>query len=147
MVTIAGQPQKFPTFCALCTLIGRQCPNNYLFPINPEWSDPEEEEKDINKQEEGEEKQEEEEDWDGTIQKQKEEKEWELKQSNEKIPKLDPETMSPLEIEDTEVHTPQFTDTLVAKASEYEEQKNDLCDSDISEFFVDDSDDTIDNIV
>ena len=58
-------------FCALSTPVGGQCPNNYLLPIHPEWSDLEEEEKDLNKQE-GEEKQE---DWDGTIQNQKEEKE------------------------------------------------------------------------
>ena len=67
-----------------------------------------------------------EEDWDSTLQKQKEEKDWELKQSTEEIPKLDPETMPPLETKDTEMHTPQLTDTLVGKASEQEEQKNDL---------------------
>ena len=68
-------------------------------------------------------------------------------QSNRKISKSDQETMSPLETKDTEVHTPQLTDTLVGKASEQEEMKNDLCDSDDSEFFIDDSDDTIDNIM
>ena len=38
--------------------------------------------------------------------------------------------MFPLETEDTEVHTPQLTDTVVGKAPEQEEQKNNLCDSD-----------------
>ena len=52
IVTVAGQPKMFPKFCALCTPIGRQCPNNYLLPIHTNWSDPEKEE---NKQEEGEE--------------------------------------------------------------------------------------------
>ena len=37
--------------------------------------------------------------------------------------------MSPLESEDTEVHTPQLTDTFIGKASEQGEQKNDLCNS------------------
>ena len=69
MVTVAGQPQKFPKFCALCTPIGRQNLNNYLLPVHPEWSNPEEDEKDHNKQQQ-EEKQEEE-DWDNTIQKAK----------------------------------------------------------------------------
>ena len=57
MVPIAGQPQKFSKFCALCTPIGWQFPNNSLLPIHPERSDTEGEE---NKQKEGEE------DWDGT---------------------------------------------------------------------------------
>ena len=52
--------------------------------------------------------------------------------------------MSPLQTEDTEVHTTQLTDTLVGKASE---QNNDLCDSDNSEFFMNYSDDTMDNSV
>ena len=116
VVTTTGQPQQFPKFCALCTNLGRQYPNNYLLPIHPEWSDPQEEEKYFSKQEEGEQKQEEE-DWVGTIQKQKEEKGWELKQSNEKIPKSDPETISPSETKDTDMHTPQLTDTPVGKAS------------------------------
>ena len=73
VVTIAGQPQQFPTFCALCTPIGRQCLNNCLLPIHPEWSDSEEEKKGLKEQEEKEEQ--EEEVWDGTIQKQKDEKE------------------------------------------------------------------------
>ena len=65
VVTMSGQTLQVPQFCALCTLIGRQCPNNNLMPIHPEWSDPEEEEKDLNKQEE---------DWDGMIQKQRKKK-------------------------------------------------------------------------
>ena len=73
VVTASGQPQQVPKFCALCTPIGRQCPNNYLLPIHPEWSDPEEEEKDPNKQEDKEKQAEE--DGDSTIQKQKAEKE------------------------------------------------------------------------
>ena len=68
-------------------------------------------------------------------------------QSNKNISKLYPETMSPLETKDTEVHTPQLTGTLVGMASEKEEQKNDLSDSDNSRFLEVDSDDTIDNIV
>ena len=51
VITASWQPQQFPKFCALYTPVGRQCPNNYLLPIHPEWSDPEEEEKDLNKQE------------------------------------------------------------------------------------------------
>ena len=56
--------------------------------------------------------------------------------------------MSPLETEDTKVHTPHLTDTLVGQTSEKEEQKNDLCDLDDSEFLKvnSDDDDTIDNI-
>ena len=50
VVTTSGQPQQFPKFCALCTLPGRQCLNNYLLPIHPEWSDSEEEEKDLTMQ-------------------------------------------------------------------------------------------------
>ena len=49
-VTTSRQPQQIPNFCALCTPIGKQCLNNYLLPIHPEWSDPEEEEKDIGRQ-------------------------------------------------------------------------------------------------
>ena len=64
VVTTSDQPQQVPQFCALCKPTGRQCPNNYLLPIHPEWSDPKQEE---NKQE-GEENQDEE-DWDGIIQK------------------------------------------------------------------------------
>ena len=77
----------------------------------------------------------------------KKENKWELKQSNKKIPKLDPETMLSSETKDTEVHTPQLTDTVVGKASEQEEHKNDLCNSDESQFFMNGSDHTIDNIV
>ena len=68
-------PNRVPKFCALCTSIGRQCPNNYLLPIHPEWSNSEEEEKDLNRQDKEERETQQEEDWDGTIQKQKEEKE------------------------------------------------------------------------
>ena len=50
VVTISGQLQQVPKFCALCTPMGRQCPSNYLLPIHPKWSDPEEEEKHLNKQ-------------------------------------------------------------------------------------------------
>ena len=114
MVTVSKQPQQFPNFCGLCTPAGRQCLNNYLLPIHPEWSDDsEEEEKDLNKQ--NREEKQEIEDWDSTMQKQKEERELELKQNNMKIPKSCPETMSPLETEDTKVHTPQLTDSLVGK--------------------------------
>ena len=66
VATTSGQPQQSPKLCPLCTPIGRQCPNNYILLIHPECSDPEEEKKDLNKQEK-----EEEQDWDGTIQKQK----------------------------------------------------------------------------
>ena len=88
-------------------------------PIHPKWSDSEEEEKDLNKKEE-EKGKEEEEDLDYTI-----------------------------KTKDTEIYAPQLTDALVDKAPEREEQKNDLCDSNDSEFFEDDSDDnkTIHNIV
>ena len=81
--------------------------------------------------------------------KNKEKKKCVLKQNDMTIPKLDPETMSPLDTKDTKVHAPQLTYTLVGKASEKGQQKNELCDSDKSEFFEDDSDDddTIDNIV
>ena len=113
--------------------------------MHPGWSDSEEEEKDLNKQNrEGEEKQEIE-DQDGVLQNQKE-----LKLINIKIPESDPKTMSPLETEDTTVCTPQLTDTLVGKTREIpekEEQKGNLHDSDNAESFEDDSDDTIDNIV
>ena len=44
VVTTSGQPQKVQQFCALCTPIGIQCQNNYLMPLHPECSDPEEEE-------------------------------------------------------------------------------------------------------
>ena len=49
VITTSGQPQQLPNLCALCTTIGRECLNNFLLPIHPEWSDPEEEEKDLNK--------------------------------------------------------------------------------------------------
>ena len=67
-----------------------------------------------------------------------------------KIPKSGPETMSPSDIQDTEVCTPQLTNTLVVKTkeiSEKEEQKDDSGDSDDPEFFKDISDDIMDNIV
>ena len=51
--------------------------------------------------------------------------------------------MPPLETEDTEVHTLQLTNTLVGKASEKEEQTNDLSNSDDSKFFEDESDHTV----
>ena len=82
--------------------------------------------------------------------KSKRNKELELKQINMKIPKSGPETMSPLETKDTNMHNPQLTDTLVGKTkeiSEKGEQKDDSHDSDDCKFFKDDSDDTIDNIV
>ena len=61
-----------------------------------------------------------------------------------KIPKSDTETMSPLETKEAKVSHSSMN-TPVGKASEKEEQKNDLCNSDDSEFFEDDSDDdTID---
>ena len=126
MVTTSEQPQQFPKYCALCTPTGRQCLNNYLLPIHPEWSNSEEEEKDLNKQIREEDEKQEMEDWDSIMQKQKEEKGLELKHINMKIPKSGPETMSPLETEDTKVHTPQLTNTLVGKTkeiSEKEEQK------------------------
>ena len=56
-------------------------------------------------------------------------------QINKKIPKSDPETISPLKTEDTEMHTPQLTNTLVGKTLEKErtkEQKNGLRNSDNS---------------
>ena len=84
--------------------IGRQCLNNYVLPIHPEWSDLEGG-KDQQKEKEQEK---EEEDWDGARQKQKEK---EL--TGDKIPKADPDTMSPLENSDTKEDTPQLTDTLV----------------------------------
>ena len=52
MVSTSGQTQQVPNFFVLCTPIGKQCPDNYLLPIHPEWSDSEEEEKDLNRQEE-----------------------------------------------------------------------------------------------
>ena len=104
MVTASGKPQQFPKFCALCTPAGRKYPNNYLLPIHLEWSDWEEEEKDFSKQEKEEKEKQERGDWDGTIQKQKEGKEIKLKQINMKIPKLGPETMSPLKTKDTQLH-------------------------------------------
>ena len=73
IVTTSAQHQQFPKFVPYVHPY-TQCTNNYLLHIHPEWSDPEEEKKELNEQEEGEEKQEEEEDWDGTIQKQKEKK-------------------------------------------------------------------------
>ena len=65
-----------------------------------------------------------------------------------KILKSDPEAMHPSETKDTKVHTPQLTDIMLGKASEKEEEKNHLHDSDDSESFeVNSDDDTIDNIV
>ena len=55
--------------------------------------------------------------------------------------------MSPSETEAIEVHTPQVTDALVDRASEKEEQKNDLCYSDDSGLFMDDSDNIIVDIL
>ena len=55
--------------------------------------------------------------------------------------------MSSLETKDTEVHTPQLTDTLVGKTPGKEELKNDFVIQMTLEFFEDDSDGTIDNTV
>ena len=142
MVTVSGQSQQLPKLYALCTTIGRQCPNNYLLPIHPEWSDPEEEEKDLNEQEEKENKKK-----FGMVQLKNRRKKKNSNKVRRNFSKSDPEAMFPLETEDVEVHTPQLTDTLIGKALEQEEQKNNLCDSDNSEFFVDNSDDTLDKIV
>ena len=78
LVNASGQPQQLHKFYALCANLGRQCLNNYLLSIHPEWSDSEEEEKDLIKQGRKEEKQERE-DWHRTKQKQKEEKQLKLK--------------------------------------------------------------------
>ena len=37
-----AQSQQIPFFCHLCTPVSRKCPNIYLFPNHPDWSDPEE---------------------------------------------------------------------------------------------------------
>ena len=54
VATTSEQPQQVPHVCALYMSIGRQFQNNYLLPIHPEWSNPEEE-KDHNKQQKEEE--------------------------------------------------------------------------------------------
>ena len=72
MTTIPRPPHLSQNCCALCMPVGRQCQNNYMLPMHPEWSDPEEE-KDLSKQEsEGEQEKEEDEDWDSTRQKETE---------------------------------------------------------------------------
>ena len=133
-----------PELFALCTPMGRQSPNKYMLPIHPEWSDPKEEEKDLNKQESKEElEKEEEEDRDDTGQ-----KEQELEND-----KSDSETMAPFENNTIKEDAPQLTNTLIGvlptSSPEEEEQKDKQCDSDGSEFFEADSevDSEIDNIV
>ena len=101
MAATPKQPPQFQQFCALSTPVRRQCPNNDILHVHPEWSDLEEE-NDISKQEkEDKPGKEEEEEWHGTRQEQKEQ---ELKSN-----KSDLETMSSLEKEDT----PQLTDSLI----------------------------------
>ena len=43
VATTSEQFEQCLKFGALCTPVGRQCPNNYILPVYPEWSDPEEE--------------------------------------------------------------------------------------------------------
>ena len=62
-----GQSQQILKFCTLCTPVGRKCPNNYLSPNHPEWSEPEKEE-----------------DWDGEEQKEKERREKEQRKRAER---------------------------------------------------------------
>ena len=117
--------------CALCTPTGRQCLNNNLLPIHPEWSDSEEEEEDLNKRRRRRKRR------NGRLgqypTKQKVEQELELQKINMKISKSGPETRSTLETKDTKVHTSHLTDTLIGKTKEItekEEQKDDSHDSD-----------------
>ena len=49
-------------------------------------------------------------------------KELKLTQITMKIPKLGPETMSPLETKDTQVHTPQLADPLLSKTKKISEE-------------------------
>ena len=68
LVTMPNQTQKSPGYCLTCTPVRKQCPTEYPMPLKPDWTDSEEEEKDLKEQNEAEE---EIEDWDGDLQKQK----------------------------------------------------------------------------
>ena len=114
--------------------------------MHPEWSDPEaEEQKDLNKQENQEEQEKEEEDLDRTREK---EIEQELKSN-----KLHSETMAHFENNTIKEDSPQLTDTLIGvlpiSPPEEEEQTDKQCNSDESQFFQADAEDSseIDNIV
>ena len=137
MTSIPKQSQQPQSFCSLCMPVGRQCPNNYILPMHPEWSDLEEE-KDLSKQEnEEEQEKKEEEEWDGTRQKEKEQE--------PKINKSDSETMAPFENNTIKEDSPQLTNTLIRalpiSPPEKEEQTDKQCNSYDSEFFVANSED------
>ena len=138
---VATSDQKFPSYCATCTPLGKQCPTTYPIPLNPTWSNSEEE-KDLKVPNEAEK---EIADWDGDIQMQKKQKQLELN-NNVTIPQSSPKSQS-ISTSDTDemvVHTPQLTDTLVTSGNR--EQKDNLENEyeDSKDF---NSEDTIDNIV
>ena len=112
VVTTSEQPQQFPKFSPLCTPTGQQFLNNYLLPIQPEWSDSEEEGKALDKQEEKKTRR-------------------RLGQYHTKT-KAGKRTRTQTKYQENfkirpinhvcKVQTPQLTDTLVGKTSEKEEQ-------------------------
>ena len=71
MTNITEQPKQSQNFCALCTAVGWQCPNNYMLPIHPEWSDLEDEKDLSNHENKEEQEKEKEEDRDGKDSKKK----------------------------------------------------------------------------
>ena len=82
-----GQLQLIQNICTLCTPVGRKCPDNVLTQNCPEWSEPEAE------------------DWDGEKQKEKENKEEESKDSEQKELKQKCKTDYPSNSQ----YTPNFT--------------------------------------
>ena len=87
------------------------------------------------------------EDWDGNIQKQKDFKEQELKNNNNKTTQSSPGSMSTStsDTNNTEILTPQFTNTLVTSGNGEQKEDNSEDNSEDSEDF-EDSEDTLDNI-